>query len=100
MPCNSAMEQLEGVVETARELRPLEGILLKLSQYPDPEESQLAVEHLESARRFYLGGQLEEFGFEMKLADSALDQISDTELRDAVRQAIEVLLRHIGAAGL
>jgi hypothetical protein len=71
-----------------------------LSQYPDPEESQLAVEHLESARRSYLGGQLEEFGFEMELADSALDLISDTGLRTAVRQAIEPLLRHIGAAGL
>jgi hypothetical protein len=88
------MEQLNGVAETPRELQPLEGILLELSHYPDPEESQLAVEHLESARRFYLGGQLEEFGLAMDLANSALDQISDSGVRDAARQAIELLLRH------
>ena len=71
------------------ELRKLDELLALLAQAPPSPESEIAQEHIQSARSCVLGSMTAECELELKLARTAIGGIADVSTR---RNAQNILL--------
>ena len=76
--------------ELAKDLDAFNDLLNELAQLP-PEQAGLLHEHLEAARYSLTGSMPAELQFNLKLANSALDNLQDDRLKDRVRHFIRNL---------
>lgn len=71
------------------ELRKLDELLVLLAQAPPSPESEIAQEHIQSARSCVLGSRPAECELDLKLARTAIGSIADVATR---RNAQNILL--------
>jgi len=84
----------------AKDLDAFDQLLAGLHHFP-PEQASLLIEHLQGAR-FYLAGSMpHELVFNLNLAESAVDNLRDSGMKDRVRQFIDHYRQesHHGASG-
>lgn len=79
-------------METHQFVREIDEILNAIDT---PEEAQCSLlrEHLETARQYVLGAMPKECAANLKLADEALDCVSDGRLRHRIGERLNQLLR-------
>jgi hypothetical protein len=86
--------------ELAKDLDAFDQLLADLRQLP-PDQSSLLSEHLQGARFYIAGSMPEELALNLNLAESALDNLRDSGMKDRVRRLIEHYRPepHHGASG-
>jgi len=72
----------------AKDLDAFDSMLAELHQLPS-DQSALIIEHLQGARNYVAGSMPAELAFNLNLAKAALDNISDSGIKDRVRRFID-----------
>lgn len=73
--------------ELTKDLDAFNHLLNDLAQLP-PEQTALLTEHLQAARYYLAGSMPAELDFNLKLAEGALDNVTDDRVKDRVRDFI------------
>ena len=76
-----------------QDLAILNDFLAALGDDPDTREGMMR-EHIESARTYLRLAMPEEYQLALRLAEGALDEVSDKPLRDRIAQFLRQQLKH------
>lgn len=76
-----------------QDLAVLNNLLAALENDPDSREG-LMREHIESARTYLMLAMPEEYQLALRMAEGALDDVSDKALRDRIARILSNQLKH------
>jgi hypothetical protein len=79
------------------DLAQIDRLIAELAQSRDVQ-TDLLVEHLQSARVYLLGAMPDEYEFSLVAAKNVAAELSSTSMRDAVTRELATLLEHVPAA--
>jgi hypothetical protein len=90
---HSALSAPLGQADLAR----IDRLITEVAQSHDVQ-TDLLVEHLQSARTYLLGAMPDEYEFSLVAAKNVAGALSDTSMRDALTRELAALLDHVPAA--
>jgi hypothetical protein len=90
---HSALSTLLGQADLAR----IDRLITETAQSHDVQ-TDLLVEHLQSARVYLLGAMPDEYEFSLMAAENVAAELSNTSMRDAMTRELAALLDHVSAA--